>query len=112
MKAITIEDLNKTFDTAEAVEIYDKVAALGGFGVFNEAFRPPLDVSTLSESKQARVAELIGKPGESKPGETVESLAKLSREKLVDRAKAAGLDGNKYTDKTELAKAILEQEAK
>lgn len=43
--------------------------------------------------------------------ETVESLvADNTRDVLNERAKAAGLDGDSYTNKTELATAILEAE--
>ncbi len=55
------------------------------------------------------VFELVEAEGSSKEQEsfTVESLAKMKREKLEKMAKEAGLDGNSYTNKTELATAIL-----
>lgn len=53
------------------------------------------------------------KTTEADEPETAESLAKGStRDELNKRAKASGLDGNSYTNKPELAAAILEAESK
>jgi hypothetical protein len=58
----SLEDLPK-IGNVKAVVIYDLIASIGGFGVFNDAFRPALDVSGLSDAKRreidATVAELI-----------------------------------------------------
>lgn len=48
-----------------------------------------------------------GKTDETPEPETPESLAKLSRKDLEKLAKDAGLDGDVYTNKLELATAIV-----
>ena len=47
---------------------------------------------------------------EAEEAATVETLAKLKREELEERAKEAGLDGDSYTNKHELATAIVNAE--
>lgn len=67
------------------------------------------DAKALNRSRSAQQAETPA--GEET--ETAESMAKANdRDALNKRAKAAGLDGNTYTNKLELSKAIIEAENK
>lgn len=55
----------------------------------------------------------VGADIETEPegGHTVESLMALPKRELAKVARAAGLDGNEFSDKEEIAKAIIEATA-
>jgi hypothetical protein len=106
--------MNITFEQVEkavpdnAKEVWKRICEIGGWGNVLPEHTGGLDISGLDEPKQAEILALV----ETAPADTVESLAKKSREELEILAKAKGLDGNKYTNKNELAQAILNTEVK
>jgi len=59
------------------------------------------------DGEMVNVFEEAGKPAVADEPDTVESLAKRGRKELEAMAKEAGLDGDSYTNKQELAAAIL-----
>lgn len=105
-----------------AQEAWAEICTLGGFGSVPLNHDGGIAIggalsdenTAVSDEKKARIRELIeGVDSESNAAESVietaENLAKSnSRESLEQMAKDAGLDGNSYTNKTELAQAILD----
>ena len=87
-----LEDFEKPKVVTEVAIIEDVVAE----------FEP---VSDLFDEGGPAVDEVIIDEDASLPD--VEALAKLSRPELEKMAKKAHLDGDKYTNRTELAKAIV-----
>jgi hypothetical protein len=62
-KAITIENLKKSHGADKADEIYNQIAAIGGFGNFANDFaggdRPALDVSGCQPDVQKEIEKLL-----------------------------------------------------
>jgi hypothetical protein len=66
VKAVTYEGLQKAHGD-DAAKVYEQICKIGGFGDVGADFmggRPPLDISGMSEAKQAQVERLIA-PEES-----------------------------------------------
>jgi hypothetical protein len=58
---ITLEKLKKTHGD-KAKETFDKIARIGGWGEGSDYYdvEGGLDISSLSDAKQERIAELLG----------------------------------------------------
>ena len=92
-------------NTGEPVEVSPAIAdeILAATHRLDGAFVPVFELAGADKPADESTEETE----ESEP-ETVESLAKKhNRAELEEMAKEAGLDGNTYTNKTELAAAIL-----
>jgi hypothetical protein len=89
-KAITIEGLKREIgDEGKARDVYKKISIGFGFGNVITGFHtgpPPLDINSLSESDQARIAEMIetakGKAEEAKTEENSDSDTSKSTKKV------------------------------
>jgi hypothetical protein len=99
---ITFEQVEKA-NPDSAKEVWSRICEIGGWGNVLPEHTGGLDISGLDEAKQAEILKFV----ETSPLDTVESLERKSRAELEILAKAKGLDGDKYTNKTELAQAIL-----
>jgi len=106
MDNVTLEKLKRTHGE-NAAEIFEKIRVLGGFGDVEPHYIGGLDIKGLpGGANKTKILALLGE--ETPEKETAESLAKNNNRKTLEKmAKDLGLDGNKYTDEIELAKAIL-----
>lgn len=99
---------------AEAV--WNEICEIGGYGTLSPTYSGGLDIAGalsdknkfLSSEVKARIAELSGM-GSAAESE-VDRLVKMARGDLERIAKDAGLDGNSYTNKRELAQAIVNKQ--
>lgn len=108
IKNLTGAKVAKMVDAGTAQSVWDKILTIGGFGDVPFDHAGGIDISGLSEGNQEQIQKLLVKEEKPEP-ETAESLAKNNDRKALDAmAKDLNLDGNKYTDKTELAKAIVQ----
>lgn len=108
MDNVTFKKLKKTHgDRAE--EIFDQIAKIGGWGEGREYRNSDgLDLAGLSEAKRAQIDKLLEIEPES---DEADLLVKNNDRKALDKmAKDLGLDGNSYTDKKELAAAIVQKQ--
>lgn len=91
------------------VNIKETTRVRGNVYFPGKAFVDDKEAALLKQTQDAKPAQT--EAVDEAKAETVESLvAGNSREELNKRAKDAGLDGDSYTNKTELATAILEAE--
>lgn len=105
---ITFEQLKKTHGE-KAEEIFDKIARIGGWGEGREYRNTDgLDLSGLSDAKKEQVAKLLGTSEANSETDEIKILAAKPRPELEDLARTFDLDGNSYTNRTELAKAIVQ----
>lgn len=104
---LTYEQVEKKVGKAKAPDAWRNIGRAGGFGDIAPNFDGGLSLAGISEEAQQEIEGILA----GDEPETVESLSKLSRTKLEARAKELGLDGNTYTDKSEIAAAIVAKQA-
>lgn len=106
---VNLENLKKTHGD-QAKDLFAKIAKISGAGNPGDLHDGGIDLTGLSNEKLAEINKLLEKPVEkgSAEDEEVKILAQKPRPELVETAKEYDLDGNNYTNRTELAKAIVQ----
>ena len=117
-KAVTFKEVKKVAGEGihAATELWHKVGDIVGAGHvgLDPDGNASIDLTEVSDSKRERIDKILNPEPQDADVVIDESkdLSKMSRADLEKEAKSVGLDGNAYTNKSELIEAINQKRGK
>jgi hypothetical protein len=100
---VSYADVERMVGKAKAPEAWKQLCRAGGFGNIPENFDGGISFMGAPESMIQEAEGILAGDGI----DTVDTLSKLTRSELQAKASELGLDGDAYTNKSELAAAIV-----
>ncbi|MCA1589177.1 MAG: hypothetical protein LC734_02060 [Acidobacteria bacterium] len=108
-RSITYKQVEKAVEEGRRGTVWRRIGEITGAGhiPLNSEGNASIDLTGVSDVKFAQVERLLEKNGEDdEDEESSDDLSKMTRPQLEAKAKSVGLDGDRYTNKTELITAI------